>query len=526
MRLLVRSVMGAALPLMMVAGVWAQQQPSPVPQSSQSAPGYTLKVQSQIVVLDVVVTDKKGANVHHLTADDFTVLEDKAPQKIKSFEEFEPPAPAAVIPVDSTEELDKLEPQAPVTILVLDELTTQFADIAFTRYSLKKYLNAQGEVLQQPTMLVSANFKNIAVLHDYTTSRKEILDAIDHHLESIDSIVRPQNSSWGTEEMNGAFQALIGVAEATAGHPGHKNMIWVGRGFPTIDPSTLVDEDNEELQHSIASCANLLRDARVTLYSIDPAGLQAAPPVQDMDGDEPDPFGGQVDFEAMVTATGGRALHGRNDVDAQIDESVRDGENFYTLSYTPTTPSDDPKPFRNIHVVMKDRSLTATTREGYFAHADPVAPVRDAKGKFTTRVVFDLTAATTSWLVYDGVPLTVTRDAKAPDTFTLHMKGGSFQVQGDVAPGKPNAELTVVLESFDRKGKLLNRNTHLVSLHVSAEDEPVNLLEKIPTQAPAARVRLVVRDNASGKIGAENVFLIDRKQIDDPATGVGKHNYK
>ncbi len=522
----------------------AQGQQAPVvpaqPQAAQQESGYSLRVNSQLVVLDVVVTGKDGKNVRHLTKDDFTVYENKVPQRIKSLEEVTPPAPAAVIQVHSTAELDRLEPDAPVSVIVIDELTTQFADLAFARYSLKKYLNAQGDTLQQPTMLVAANYDNVAMLHDYTTSRQEILDALDHHLGSAGSVTRAQQSSWMNEQINGAFASVVGVAEAAAGHPGHKNLIWVGRGFPSIDPSTLDGEQRAALDKAIASCTNLLRDARVTLYSIDPAGLSASPPTQDEDGYETDPFGGQIDFDKMVTATGGLALHGRNDVDRLIDEAVRDGESFYTLSYTPSASSQDPQKFRNIRVVMKDRSLQTSTRQGYFAHGGAVEPALGAKGVYSHRLVFDLNTAGSNLMVYDGIPMTVVRDAKAPDHFLLRVPASSLMRQEDAGP-EGNVELTVAAESFDRKGKLLNKHVQLVKLLVPAPEygsvgpntaasktADVEVAATIPTQSPAARVRLIVRDNASGKIGADNFFLVDRKSIADPATGLntGGHAYK
>ncbi len=48
------------------------------------------------------------------------------------------------IPIHSTAELDRLEPNAPVTLIVLDEINTPFGDEAFARYSLKKFLDQQG----------------------------------------------------------------------------------------------------------------------------------------------------------------------------------------------------------------------------------------------------------------------------------------------------------------------------------------------------------------------------------------------
>jgi VWFA-related protein len=490
---------------------------------------YALKVTSQNVVLDVVVNDGKGANVKGLTKDDFEVLENKVPQRVESFEEVTSRAavPGAAVQVRSTAELDRQEPDAPVSILVIDELTTRFEDLAFARYSLKKYLKAQGDTLEQPTMLIAANFRNIAVLRDYTTSRKEIVDALEHHLADYAALTRAQNPSWQGEQINAAFGSLIGVAEATAGHPGHKNMIWIGRGFPPVNMAQLVPSMQDAFTEQLATCTRLLRDSRVTLYTIDPAGIRTELPARDSaDMYVDDPFGGQVDFDTMAVATGGKALHGRNDVDRMIDESVRDGETFYTLAYRPTSSSDDPKAFRKIKVVMKDPGLRASTREGYFVAAAPVAPLRDANGKYSQRLIFDLNVASGSMLVYDGVPLTLTRDASSGDRFTVHLHAGDLPLEVDSSQ-KPSAELTVLVESFDRKGRMLEHNATAMTVRMAGpppssgpDVRAVNIPVSVGTKQPAARVRVVVRANATGKVGAENFFLVDPKTLADPASGV------
>jgi VWFA-related protein len=511
------------------------QAPAPQPASTQQiapVPGepgaYGLKVTSQSVVLDVVVNDQQGANVKGLTKDDFEVYEDKVPQALNSFEEAAPTAvKTEVVPVNSTAELDRIEPDAPVSILVIDELTTKFEDLAFARYSLKKYLKAQGDRLEQPTMLVAANYRNIAVLRDYTRSRKEILDALEHHLADYAALSRARNLSWQGEQINATFGSLIGVAEATAGHHGHKNMIWIGRGFPPVNMATLLPAMQDAFNEQLATCTRLLRDSRVTLYAVDPAGIATQEPARDgADMYLDDPFGGQVDFDTMAVATGGKSLHGRNDVDRMIEESVRDGETFYTLAYRPAVKSDDPRAFRRIKVVMKDPALRASTREGYFVAAAPVAPVKDANGKFTPRLIFDMNVASGSLLVYDGVPLTVTREAAGSDRFELHLHAADLPLEVD-ASQKPSAELTVLTESFDRRGKMLEHNAKILTVRMLAgapADAPdarsIQVPVNISTKAPAARIRFVVRANGSGKVGAENFFLVDKKTLSDPASGV------
>jgi VWFA-related protein len=513
-----RTRSGAAWVLCLAGTVsaWTQQATPPATPLVQQPVGgaYTLQVKSQLVVLDVVVTDAKGANVKHLVKNDFNVYEDKTLQTVQSFDENQPDT--ATVKVSSTAELDKLEPRAPVSILVIDELTTSFEDLAFARYSLEKYLKSQGDTLLQPTMLIAANYNNIAVLRDYTTSRQDILSALEHHVADYGKLLaRGQNPGWTGDAVGAAFVSFIGVAEATAGHPGHKNMIWIGRGFPMIDRSKLQSDDQTRLDDQLATCTTVLRDARVTLYTIDPAGLSAAPPTQTEDGFTNDPFAGQFDFESMALATGGRAMHGQNDVNALIDGTIRNGANFYTMAYRPTGSSESSKPFRSIRVLMNDSTLLASTRTGYYATPAAVAAVRNASGKLTDRFVMDLTVAGNSLLVYDAVPLRITRDPTAPNRFVVHLRESDLPIHADA--GQENSVTVVLLaETFDAKNKMLNHIQREISLKLPPQaidaplrDRTIDLAIRLPTQAPAARLRFVLRDNASGRIGAQNYLLSD-----------------
>jgi VWFA-related protein len=499
---------------------------APGVQDGAQAGTYTLQLKTRAVVLDVVVTDKDGKIVSGLTKDDFEVYENKVPQRIRYFEAPNPhpvSAPTA-IPIHSTAELDAKEPNAAVTILVLDEINTKFEDEAFARYSLKKYLDTQGDVLPQPTLFLAVNLQHFIVLHDYTTSKKEILSALDHHLASYPW--QMMNGSWKAEQFNAAFASLMQVAQATAGHPGHKAMIWIGRGFPTVNATQLPPDDADALQKAIETCTNALRDARVVLYTLDPAGLSAEVPAQDEDGfDLDDPFGGNVDFETMAKETGGEAFHGRNDVDNLIATSERDAASFYTLSYSPSAQDDAAKPFRNINIKMKDRNLHAAAREGYYTNAPVTPPAEDAKGKLSGQMVFDLTTAARTMMVYDAAPIKVLRDPANADNFILQMNNSDipWKTAGD---HKLTAEITVLVESFDRKGKMLDRKANIRTVQVpSAPDSAsplmpyLRLMAMIGTGTPAARLRFVVRVDATGKIGADNLLLVDKRAITDPVMG-------
>jgi VWFA-related protein len=283
--------------------------------------------------------------------------------------------------IDSTADLDRLAPRAPVDIVLLDEFNTRFEDMAFARYSLKKYLEKQPAKLITPTMLIAVSLQKFVVLHDYTQNKEEIISALDHHFA-----VNPWQvpvGGWVSERYNTAFITLRSVAEAVMGHPGHKNMIWIGRGFPPsrrLGAGWSIDTENR-IFNAVQDCVNMLRDARVTLYTIDPAGVLVDPGVY---GGDPgvDPFGGNYEFSKLAKATGGRTLYGRNDVDMEIQTAIQDGANIYTLTYRPGNTSLDPQKFRKIKVTVDQPGLQVITREGYYLQYGPgrVNPENPSRG--------------------------------------------------------------------------------------------------------------------------------------------------
>jgi len=175
---------------------------------------------------------------------------------------------------------------------------------------------------------------------------------------------------------------------------------------------------------------------------------------------------------------------------------------------------------------MKNPNLQAATREGYYSQIPPSSVDQSAPGKLSSRQIFDLTVAGQSMLVYDAVPLTITRIAANPDQFKISFNSSDVIWQ-ESGPARLTADLMVLVESFDKKGKLLSRKAEVSTAQVDESSTPnvpitpaVNLLTTIPTQPPAARIRFVVRVSSNQKLGATNFFLVDPKTISDPTTGL------
>jgi VWFA-related protein len=382
--------------------------------------------------------------------------------------------------------------------------------MAFARYSLKKYLDKQPDKLVTPTMLIAVDLQHFTVLRDYTQNKEEILAALKHHFA-----VYPwqlHQGAWVGERYATAFITLRRVAQAVMGHPGHKNMIWLGRGFPPtrrIMSGWSLDTENR-IHNAVQECVNVLRDARVTLYTIDPAGVMVG--TGEYGGDLwSDPFGGNYEFNRMAKATGGRTLYGRNDVDKEVQTAIQDGANFYTLTYRPANTSMDPQKFRKIKVTVNQPGLKVITREGYYLQYGPgrVNPENPSR-----RLMADLAAADSSNMVYDGIPVTIRQVENEPESFAVHIDGSGL-VWTYATEGHPrHTEVILDISTFDKKGKELTRKASVVKIDAPTTVPPTGRIHrnldipcKIDHNPKVVRVRFTVRVSATGRIGTADLTL-------------------
>jgi len=490
------------------AGQSPSSQQAPVTAQQQNG-AYTIQRNARLVILDAVVVDGKGNPIPGLKKEDFSVSEMGEPQTVLNFEQAGATIPPPSVTINSTAELDKLTPRAPVNIIVLDEFNTRFEDMAFARYSLKKFLEKQPDKLEVPTMLLAVDLQHFTVLKDYTQDKQAILQSLDKHFVAYPW--QTHNYSWIGERYATAFITLRRVAQATTGHFGHKNMIWVGRGFPPFNFVNAPVDQQHRVDNAIQDAVNTLRDARITLYTIDPAGVMVDPGKYGSAAEFNDPLGGNYQFSALAKATGGAALYGRNDVDTEIGTAIKDGATFYTLTYRPTDSSRDMQKFRKIVVTVNRPGAKVLTREGYYlaygpGRVDPTNPSR--------RLVSDLVAAESSQMVYDGIPVTLEKDSTEANTYVLHVdaRGVAWSYATDTEPR--HAELILMCTQFDKKGKEIDRDAR--SMKISAGSDapptgplvrPLNLRYHMKRNDKAVRVRFTLRMSATGRIGTADAEL-------------------
>jgi VWFA-related protein len=500
---------------------------SPAQEPEQAPHTSTLTVTARLVVLDVVVTDKAGNPVTDLTRDDFSVFEDGKLQRIVS---FEPPS-AHVLPealaasADPAVVFDATNPtafgQSPVTILVLDQLNTHFADSSFARRSLRDYLNQQPALLTQPTTLLTVYDNHFKLVKAYTRDRDALLKAL---------MAEPTHNAW-TLETNGAaeygpidrldqsLRALEQIAQSSARIPGRKNVIWVGGGFPTLDPTTIDGSEEQEVKDTIQHVTNTLLDTRVTLYAVDPKSL--APGVTeitdpttaafmtataDIGSASMATFDNGQDFDRLAPVTGGRLVRGMNDVAHQIALSVDLGKSFYTIGYSPSSTSEVGAQYRHIRVDCKRPGLTLRTRDGYYSE-------QTQQQKSAATISYDLSTAAESTVPLNGLHVVVERSNSVgapPESFLVHV-GASNLTWKPVDDGSSSAQVAVLAVFLDKKGKMIAHTLHGMTAHAR---EGTNLrdpaktadfgftVQDSPKAVKAVTLRFVVRDTGTGRMGS------------------------
>jgi len=172
----------------------------------------------------------------------------------------------------------------------------------------------------------------------------------------------------------------------------------------------------------------------------------------------------------------------------------------------------DPPKIRKIAVTLDRPGLTATTRLGYFvaygpARVNPTSPSR--------QLMFDLSSAANSTMVYDAVPLTLTPDPADHDSFKLRIeaKGLVWTFATDTEPR--HANFVIMTTTFDKKGKILKETAKIAKVDAPPTVPPKGRLElpiavslKIDHDSKAVRLRVVVRIVQTGREGTADATLL------------------
>lgn len=311
---------------------------------------------TNIVRVDVTVTDHHGEPVPGLTAGDFVLTEDGAPQTIDTCELVR----ATGEPTDDRS-LQIYSASQVATEAARDDVRLFL--IFWDEYHIGQFIPATRgrEVLTEfvrtafgPTDLVGIMDQLTTVESiKFTRERLQLVDQI-HAMKGRLGVYVPPRSAIEEEHLqnfreigrlrNEVTTSALASAAAFLGNfrEGRKAILFVSQGIPLYGRGTESDRYRE-----IVRMANTNNTA---IYTLDPASEV---------GRRPD------SLLALAEETGGRPFVGSNRPELQLPQIVRDSSAYYLLGYRSPAPVDGK--FHRIKVRMNKDGYEVRARSGYFA---------------------------------------------------------------------------------------------------------------------------------------------------------------
>jgi VWFA-related protein len=262
---------------------------APAPAPGDVPNGGTIRRETRVVLVDTVVTDKKGNYVRDLTQKDFKVFEDNKEQRVVSFSAENDTTPQSA-------------GQRRYLILFFDNSTMDAPEQIQARGAASKFIDANAS--SDHLMAVVDFGGSLRIVQNFTANAANLQSAVSGIKSSaVDpNAVQPVTiastgiSSLSTAEADfGARSMLLAVrslAKNLRSVPGRKMLVLFSGGFP------LTSEAESELTATIDTC----NKANVAIYALDARGLVATAP------------GGKIG-EAFPANAPLRALNSPADVD-------------------------------------------------------------------------------------------------------------------------------------------------------------------------------------------------------------------
>ena len=354
--------MRLVLVLLLTAGVVAQEQkPAPAEPPPQQP---IFRAGTDLVRVDVTVTQRGDEAVSDLTMEDFEISEDDVPQTVETLK---------FIRVDGTRTSNLDEP---LEIRSKEHalLEASREDVRLFAIFLDDYHISKRPEITLPLREALTNFINqlgpndlvalmepLTTLYDlkYTRSKSDLLARIRNFegrygetfpVKSVIEEAQLSQRNWMELRGGVTLSALKALATQMGGlRDGRKSILFFSQG-PGVRPGSL----NDELMREIDEAASR---GNVTIHVIDPRPLGSVG------------FGGDTVLRRLAADTGGRAIVNTNDPMQQLAGVMADASAYYLVGYAPTRRANDGK-FHEIKVKVKRRGVRVTARRGYWAASE------------------------------------------------------------------------------------------------------------------------------------------------------------
>jgi VWFA-related protein len=494
--------------LVLLSGVAASAQSA---RPSPPAEGEVVRISTNLIQLDVSVTDKKGNPIPDLRADEVEIYENGKKQKVSNLSFVssiretgetlsKKGTPNLGIPVPTTEL--KTENVRRTIALVVDDLTLSFESAYYTRNALKKFVDQQMQ--EGDLVAIIRTGAGMGSLQQFTSDKKLLYAAIervkwnpmgtggvgafaaieptpleqsvaagnvvsDEELEAERNRINSGEDFRASIFASGTLGAIRYVINGMSRLPGRKSIIMFSDGFRMFTRDEQGNSDGGMILELLRKLVDQANRASVVINTIDGRGLvytgyTAADNVTDTSAeamnrsmsDRSDQlFETQQGLAFLAEETGGLAIRNSNDLSGGVRKILND-QSYYLVAYEPEDETFDPGKvkFNKIAVRVTRKDATVRTRSGFFNIATPEAKATDEKAATPFRQIMD---ALSSPFARTGIQLRlnplVANDPKQGMYVKsyLHIDANDLKF-ADTPDGKKKATITIIAAAFGDSG--------------------------------------------------------------------------
>jgi VWFA-related protein len=532
--------------------------PAPAPeapgsQSSQKGVPQVLRTTSDLVRIDVEVTDRSGKPVKGLRADQFEVADNGKQQKISIFtysdiERLQTASEEKMTPIVIQVDPAKPESEDVLTEHVLDHrMLVLFFDLTSmqTDDTLRAHDAALKFVQKQMTkadlVSVVAYSVRLSVWADFTNDHATLEKAIARLIPGAASqlsdnlYAAAQNGEYDVQEYTGAaftadetefnvfntdqkLAAIEGLANVLSAIPGRKSIVQFSGG---------ITQTGEENRTELRAATDAANRADVSIYSIDARGMFATPPGGDATINAAtgnSMFAGasvyhQTDqrqdsrdtLATLSSDTGGRAFFDLGDLSDAFPKIEQENGGYYLVGYYLGANVKHDGSWRTIRIKVNAPGVHVRNRNGYYAprdfqhleQEDRQQQLADAMDSDNPIVELPIAVETSMFRLSDSqtyVPINAKISSTALEWAKKHDRHETafdFAAEVRAIPsGREVAELhdTISVRLGDERFQQVAQNNIVYQGGV--------------VLSPGAyRLKFVARENESGKIGTFEVNL-------------------
>ena len=401
-------------------------------EADSGPPRLTIRQTVRRVIVDVMVQDSHGQAVHGLTAKDFSIAEDKEPQRILSFDAYDfsresisrgpnpPPLPPNVYV-----NIPTIPERGPLYVLLLDLVNTAQEDQMTSRQQLLKFIKSKPAGTRFALFVTTDKLR---LVQGFTDDKDVLYAALNpNHPGPHVPRIFLMGANYGRGDPYAALDMLMHLGQYLDGIPGRKNLIWVAGQFDiSLFP---VDGDPADLQSAIKAEIDTMAQAQVAIFPVDVRGVVVNPegaltgarpnggaangtvssgadtnslsnptinPV--LQGMQASHLGSSLDRNyatenQVAQTTGGHAFFSTNDVSDALTQATEEGGNYYTLTYAPPPHGVDGK-CHSIRVNVTPVEYHISYRRSYCQSSLVATPADEAgdRSMSPTPLVFPLQA--------------------------------------------------------------------------------------------------------------------------------------